>query len=71
MKYHDLMYEIGLDNFIYVSSDRAKDVRVLPKDLPKNWRHVRVWEVTYGIYRVSNIAQTQLDQYAEALFRVE
>ena len=35
MKYHDLMYEIGLDNFIYVSSDKAKDVRVLPKDLPK------------------------------------
>ena len=35
MKYHDLMYEIGLDNFIYVSPDRAKNVRVLPKDLPK------------------------------------
>lgn len=70
VKYRDIVREIALDHFGYVTTRQAADAGVPAVELPKLASLGGLVNVAYGIYRVSDIAPTAYDQFAEALLRV-
>lgn len=70
VKYRDVLREIALDHYGYVTTEDAADAGVPPVELPKLAARGGIENVAYGVYRVSGIPPTPYDQYAEALLRV-
>lgn len=69
-KYRDLIREIALDQYGYVSTRDALEIGVPPGELPKLAARGGLENVAYGLYRMAGMPVTKYDQYAEALLRV-
>lgn len=68
--YRDIVREIALDNYGYVTTGAAADAGVPAAELPKLAARGGLDSISYGLYRVPDIPHTEKDQLAEALFRV-
>ncbi|RCK61919.1 type IV toxin-antitoxin system AbiEi family antitoxin domain-containing protein [Microbacterium sorbitolivorans] len=69
-KYREVVREIALDHYGYVTTREAAEAGVPPVELPKLAARGGVENIAYGLYRVTDIPPTPYDQYAEALLRV-
>ena len=70
LKYRDVVREIALDNYGYVTTKAAVDTGVPAIELPKLAARGGLENVSYGLYRVPDVPPTRFDQFAEALLRV-
>ncbi|MDN5634498.1 MAG: hypothetical protein L0G36_02505 [Brevibacterium sp.] len=70
MKNRDIVREIALDHYGYVSTKDAVDAGVPAVELPKLAARGGLENVAYGLYRVPDVQPTRYDQFAEALLRV-
>lgn len=70
VKYRDLVREIALDNYGYVTTKEAAEAGVPAIELPKLAARGGLENVAYGLYRVTDVSPTAFDQFAEALLRV-
>lgn len=70
VKYRDVVREIALDHYGYVTSKETANAGVPLVELLKVAARRGIENIAYGLYRVSNIPPTPYDQYAEALLRV-
>lgn len=70
VKYRDIVREIALDNYGYVTTRDAAQAGVPAGELPKLAARGGLENVAYGLYRVPDIPPTRYDEYAEALLRV-
>jgi len=68
--YRRIVREIGLDNYGFVTTRAAAEAGVPPVELPKLSTRGGLENVAYGLYRVTDVPATPVDQLAEALFRV-
>lgn len=68
-KYRDIVREIALDHYGYVSTREAVKAGVPAVELPKLAARGGLDNVAYGLYRVPDIPPTRYDQFAEALLR--
>lgn len=68
--YRDLVREIALDNFGFVTTSAALKAGVPGVELPKLASRGGLENVAYGLYRVTDVPPTRFDQLAEALLRV-
>lgn len=69
-KYRDVVREIALDHYGYVTTRDAAQAGVPPGELPKLAARGGLENVAYGLYRVPDVRPTKFDQFAEALLRV-
>lgn len=69
-KYRDVVREIALDQYGYVTTKDAVDAGVPAGELPKLAARGGLDNVAYGLYRVPDVRPTEFDQFAEALLRV-
>lgn len=69
VKYREIVREIALDHYGYVTTREAADAGVPTVELPKLAARGGLVNVAYGIYRVPDIPPTVYDQFAEALLR--
>lgn len=69
-KYRDVVREIALDHYGYVTTRAAVEAGVPAVELPKLAARGGLTNVAYGLYRVPDVPPTQYDQFAEALLRV-
>lgn len=69
MKYRDIVREIALDHYGYVTTKEAAEAGVPAVELPKLAARGGLENVAYGLYRVPDIPPTPYDQFAEALLR--
>ncbi len=69
-KYRDIVREIALDHYGYVTTKRAAEAGVPAGELPKLAARGGLDNVAYGLYRVPDVRPTEFDQFAEALLRV-
>lgn len=70
VKYRDILREIALDQYGYVTTRDATEAGVPVVELPKLAARGGLENVAYGLYRVSDALPTRYDQFAEALLRV-
>lgn len=70
MKYRDVVREIALDHYGYVTTEQAATAGVPAVELPKLAARGGLENVAYGLYRVPDIPLTAYDRFAEALLRV-
>lgn len=70
VKYRDVIRELALDNYGYVTTKDAVGAGVPAVELPKLAARGGLENVAYGLYRVSDVPATAFDQFAEALLRV-
>jgi len=70
MKYREIVREIGLDNYGFVTTKEAAAAGVPAIELPKLAARGGLENVAYGLYRVADVPATAFDQFAEALLRV-
>lgn len=70
VKYRDIVREIALDHFGYVTTKEAAEAGVPAVELPKLAARGGLENVAYGLYRVPDVPPTAYDQFAEALLRV-
>lgn len=70
VKYREIVREIALDHYGYVTTKTATEMGVPPVELPKLAARGGLESIAYGLYRVTDIPPTPYDQYAEALLRV-
>lgn len=70
VKYRDIVREIALDQYGYVTTRDATEAGVPAAELPKLAARGGLENVAYGLYRVADALPTRYDQFAEALFRV-
>ncbi|MFT4287069.1 type IV toxin-antitoxin system AbiEi family antitoxin domain-containing protein [Nocardioides sp.] len=68
-KYRDLVREIALGEYGYVTTKDAAEAGVPPVELRKLAARGALVSVAYGIYRVPDAPATPFDQFAEALLR--
>lgn len=68
--YRDIVREIALDQFGYVTTNDAVDAGVPAVELPKLAARGGLNHISYGLYRVPDIPPTPYDQLAEAILRV-
>lgn len=68
-KYRDIVREIALDHYGFVTTSAAAEAGVPAVELPKLAARGGLESIAYGLYRVSDIPPTQYDQFAEALLR--
>ncbi|MCU6479365.1 type IV toxin-antitoxin system AbiEi family antitoxin domain-containing protein [Arthrobacter sp. A2-55] len=68
-KYRDIVREIALDHYGYVTTREAVEAGVPAVELPKLAARGGLENVAYGLYRVPYIPLTRYDQFAEALLR--
>lgn len=71
LKYREVVREIAYDNYGFVTTKAALDAGVPAVELPKLAARGGLTNIAYGLYRVSDIPSTNIDQYAEALLRVD
>jgi predicted transcriptional regulator of viral defense system len=69
-KYRDVVREIALDHYGYVTVKNAVEAGVPAVELPKLAARGGLENVAYGLYRVTDVPPTRYDQFAEALLRV-
>lgn len=69
VKYRDIVRDIALDHYGYVTTRDAADAGVPAVELPKLAARGGLENVAYGLYRVPDIPPTRYDQFAEALLR--
>ena len=70
VKYRDLVREIALDQYGYVTTRDAVEAGVPAGELPKLAARGGLDNIAYGLYRVPDVPPTRFDQFAEALLRV-
>lgn len=70
VKYRDIVREIALDFYGYVTTQQAVESGVPAVELPKLAARGGLTSIAYGLYRVTDIPVTPRDQFAEALLRV-
>lgn len=70
LKYRDVVREIALDHYGYVTTRDAVEAGVPGVELPKLAARGGLENVAYGLYRVPDVPPTRYDQFAEALLRV-
>lgn len=68
-KYRDIVREIALDHYGFVTTREAAEAGVPAVELPKLAARGGLENVAYGLYRVPDIPPTRFDQFAEALLR--
>lgn len=68
-RYRDVVREIALDHYGYVTTKAAADAGVPPVELPKLAARGGLENIAYGLYRVPDIPPDDRDQFAEALLR--
>lgn len=69
VKYREIVREIALDHYGYVTTKEAAEAGVPAVELPKLAARGGLESVAYGLYRVPDIPTTAYDQFAEALLR--
>lgn len=69
VKYRDVVREIALDHYGYVTTKAAAEAGVPAVELPKLAARGGLENVAYGLYRVPDIPPSPYDQFAEALLR--
>jgi hypothetical protein len=69
VKYRDLVHEIALDNHGYVTTRAAVEAGVPAVELPKLAARGGMENVAYGLYRVSTVPRSEIEQFTEALLR--
>ncbi|MDN5794800.1 MAG: hypothetical protein L0H79_03495 [Intrasporangium sp.] len=69
VRYRDVVREIALDHYGYVTTKEATEAGVPAVELPKLAARGGLENVSYGLYRVPDIPPTDYDQFAEALLR--
>lgn len=69
VKYREIVREIALDHYGYVTTKDAAEAGVPTVELPKLAARGGLVNVAYGLYRVPDIPPTAYDQFAEALLR--
>ncbi|ACZ29493.1 hypothetical protein Xcel_0454 [Xylanimonas cellulosilytica DSM 15894] len=70
VRYRDIVREVALDHFGYVTTRAAAAAGVPAVELPKLAARGGLENVAYGLYRVPDIPPHPFDQFAEALLRV-
>lgn len=70
VKYRDIVREIALDHYGYVTTNDAVEAGVPAVELPKLAARGGLENIAYGLYRVPDAPPTRYDQFAEALLRV-
>ncbi len=70
VKYRDIVREIALDHYGYITTREADQAGVPAGELPKLAARGGLENIAYGLYRVPDIPYTRYDQFAEALLRV-
>jgi predicted transcriptional regulator of viral defense system len=68
-KYRDVVREIALGEYGYITTKEAAEAGVPPVELRKLAARGALVSVAYGIYRVPDAPATAFDQFAEALLR--
>src|SRR5690554_940416 len=68
--YREVVREIALDNYGFVTTGAARMAGVPAVELPKLASRGGLVNVAYGLYRVPDVPATPYDQFAEALLRV-
>ena len=68
-RYRDIVREIALDHYGYVTTKEATEAGVPAVELPKLASRGGLVNVAYGIYRVPDAPPSAFDQFAEALLR--
>ena len=68
-KYREIVRELALDRYGYVTTKDAVIAGVPAIELPKLAARGGLQNVAYGLYRVPDVPVTALDQFAEALLR--
>jgi predicted transcriptional regulator of viral defense system len=68
-KYRDIVREIALDQYGYVTTKQAAEAGVPSVELPKLAARGGLKNVAYGLYRVPDAPASAFDQFAEALLR--
>lgn len=69
VKYREIVRELALDRYGYVTTKDAVIAGVPAIELPKLAARGALQNVAYGLYRVPDVPVTALDQFAEALLR--
>ena len=69
VKYREIVRELALDRYGYVTTKDAVIAGVPAIELPKLAARGGLQNVAYGLYRVPDVPVTALDQFAEALLR--
>lgn len=69
-RYREIVREVWLNHYGYVTTKDAVEGRVPTVGLPKLAARGGLVNVAYGLHRVSDIPPTTYDQFAEALLRV-
>jgi len=68
-KYRNVVRELALDNYGYVTTRAAAAAGVPPIEMPKLAQRGGLENVAYGLYRVPFVPVHDLNQYAEAVLR--
>ncbi|MHA7153768.1 type IV toxin-antitoxin system AbiEi family antitoxin domain-containing protein [Arthrobacter sp. TMN-50] len=69
VKYREIVREIALDHYGYVTTREAVEEGVPAVELPKLAARGGLEHVAYGLYRVPDVPPSRYDQFAEALLR--
>lgn len=69
LTYRDIVREIALDNYGFVTTNAAADAGVPAVEMPKLAARGGLEHIAYGLYRVRDVPPTAFDQFAEALLR--
>lgn len=69
VKYRQIVRDLALDRYGYVTTKDAVTAGVPAVELPKLAARGGLENVAYGLYRVPDVPVTAFDQFAEALFR--
>lgn len=69
LTYRDIVHEIAVDNYGYVTTRQAESAGVPRIELVKLATRNRFTHIAYGLYRDETIPHTPLDEYAEAALR--
>lgn len=68
-KYREIVRDLALDHYGYVTTKDAVEAGVPAVELPKLAARGGLENVAYGLYRVPDAPATAFDQFAEALLR--
>ncbi len=69
LKYREVVRDLALDRYGYVTTKDAVTAGVPAVELPKLAARGGLENVAYGLYRVPDVPVTAFDQFAEALLR--
>jgi len=69
LKYREVVRDLALDRYGYVTTKDAVSAGVPAVELPKLAARGGLENVAYGLYRVPDVPVTAFDQFAEALLR--